>query len=229
MSISRPNDGNFEVGKELSEKPKFPIEDVIQVVRFEEHDEHAESFMWAIDEMIALDPKMTLTPNKHWGDYQNAPNHKNMQLFDGKNEKGYGHPFSNHYGEKYSETNRIYEGKFKELLKPYLQRYAEKFYCNIVTISRVWFSRYRLKNGFGWHTHAGVNMSGVYLLDMPDYCVTEFKIDMEIPAKEGDLILFPSSFIHRCPPVYEDGKTAIVFSWDMHYLPPEFEKNWKND
>ena len=74
----------------------------------------------------------------------------------------------------------------------------------------------------GWHTH-GQTYTGVYYLEFPDkasrtelYSPFNFK-KHTIKAKEGDIVIFPSHWIHRGPCNPSKRKTIVSFNFEVHH------------
>ena len=74
-----------------------------------------------------------------------------------------------------------------------------------VQIFELWFQQYGKGDTHGWHVH-GHNFTGVYYLEFgknsPKTQIVEplsLKI-IDVDVKQGDVIIFPSMFIHRAPP-----------------------------
>ena len=97
---------------------------------------------------------------------------------------------------------------------------AHKFGYKDVGIEELWFQQYVKNDTHPWHIHSG-NYTGVYYLQFPngspstqiiDHCKKVYKVN----PKEGDIIIFPSFFIHRSPNVQLNlQKTIISFNLDF--------------
>ena len=89
------------------------------------------------------------------------------------------------------------------------------------TVYDVWFQQYKKDGTHGWHTH-GANYTGVYYLNLnKDNPGTEILLPTDpstkttVKATEGDIIIFPSYFIHRSPINKSNNlKTIISFNFD---------------
>lgn len=111
------------------------------------------------------------------------------------------------------------------LIKPIIDSYLKILghangYEN-ATITDLWYQQYQKKDKHDWHIH-GQQMVGVYYTELPEDCpITELvspylhntKIVPNI--KEGDILIFPSSIVHRAPLVKSGRKTII--SWNFHW------------
>jgi len=71
-------------------------------------------------------------------------------------------------------------------------------------IDSFWFQQYNTGDTHPWHGHGKCNLSSIYYLELPNSTETEF-IDpisrkiFKFEVKEGDVMTFPSLFIHRSP------------------------------
>ena len=89
-------------------------------------------------------------------------------------------------------------------------------------LDAIWYQQYLEGDTHGWHTH-GQTYTGVYYLEFPDkssrtelYSPFNFK-KHTIKAKEGDLVIFPSHWIHRGPCNPSKRKTIVSFNFDINF------------
>jgi len=89
-------------------------------------------------------------------------------------------------------------------------------------IDAIWYQQYLEGDTHGWHTH-GKSYTGVYYLEFPDkssrtelYSPFNFK-KHTIKAKEGDIIIFPSHWIHRGPRNPSKRKTIVSFNFEINF------------
>lgn len=81
-------------------------------------------------------------------------------------------------------------------------------------ITQLWFQQYNENDTHKWHVH-GDNYTGVYYLEFPVGSPTTQIIDhnnttIDVNAREGDIIVFPSFFVHRSPPVSSKLRKTII-------------------
>ncbi len=124
------------------------------------------------------------------------------------------------------------------LVGPYLEKHftaeVKKIGLSQVQIFDLWFQQYGKGDTHGWHVH-GHNFTGVYYLefdkDSPRTQIVEplsLKI-IDVDVKQGDVIIFPSMFIHRAPPSKTDNrKTIISFNFNADYVEDNFLKKIRN-
>jgi hypothetical protein len=117
------------------------------------------------------------------------------------------------------------ERDWVKLIGPYLQKHfieeVKKIGLSNVQIFDIWFQQYFKGDTHGWHVH-GHNFTGVYYLefgkDSPRTQIIEplsLKI-VDVDVKQGDVIIFPSVFIHRAPPSKTTKrKTIISFNFNV--------------
>lgn len=109
-----------------------------------------------------------------------------------------------------------YQKILRGMIMPHLEEYAAQWYCREIVICSMWFAEYYDGASFGWHTHEGSNMSGVYAIDLSDPQDATQLINFDNPMNSGQLILFPSMVPHRSPTVDNDRYKLIVgFNWNM--------------
>lgn len=96
----------------------------------------------------------------------------------------------------------------------------------------IWFQQYKKHNTHGWHTHAE-NFTGVYYVQLDKKSPNTEIVDpfnnrkiRRMDVEEGDLIFFPSFFIHRAPPLLNDTQKTIV-SFNFNVTKP-IESSYKN-
>ncbi len=135
--------------------------------------------------------------------------------------------------DKRHDTKR----KWVNLVGPYLEKHfteeVKKIGLSKVQIYELWFQQYNKGDTHGWHTH-GHNFTGVYYLEFgktaPRTQIVEplsLKI-IDVDAEQGDIIIFPSMFIHRAPPSKtKKRKTIISFNFNAEYVEDNFLKEIK--
>ena len=121
------------------------------------------------------------------------------------------------------EQRENWNREWVQLLKPILMnRLSEIFYklgFQSITLDALWFQQYNQHGTHGWHIHSS-NFTGVYYVELNSNSpktellnpITQTHI-ITPEVSEGDLLLFPSSIIHRAPKVkHESRKTIISFN-----------------
>lgn len=80
-----------------------------------------------------------------------------------------------------------------------------------------WFQQYRNGDYHEWHVHPNVMFANVYYLDLPaGASKTSFKVgdrEFEVEANEGQILTFPTCFIHCSKPNLTGVKTVIAFNY----------------
>ena len=124
------------------------------------------------------------------------------------------------------------EREWVKLVGPHLQKHfteeVKKIGLSKIQIFELWFQQYGKGDTHGWHVH-GHNFTGVYYLEFgknsPKTQIVEplsLKI-IDVDVKQGDVIIFPSMFIHRAPPSQtKKRKTIISFNFNADYVHDEF-------
>lgn len=90
-------------------------------------------------------------------------------------------------------------------------------------ITDMWFQQYKKSDTHDWHIH-GQQFVGVYYVELnQDSPKTEY---IEYPGDiktfnicEGDIVVFPSSIIHRAPLINDDNVKTII-SWNFNFNKP---------
>ena len=113
---------------------------------------------------------------------------------------------------------KIFLPHFKKTMNSFL---AEMGYA-LYDLDQMWYQQYLEGDTHGWHTHGG-SYTGVYYLEFPSgssktqlYSPFDFK-KHTIKAKEGDIIVFPTHFIHRGPPNTSEKKTIVSFNFKIDF------------
>ena len=96
---------------------------------------------------------------------------------------------------------------FLKLINKYRNEVLDYLNHGIVEQSTPWFHQYEEGDTLPWHSHGGYNYSMVYYLELPENrCKLQFLNVLDnsseikdIDVKEGDLVIFPSSIVHRSP------------------------------
>ena len=111
---------------------------------------------------------------------------------------------------------KIFLPEFVEDLKEII---SSMFYTGI-NLKECWYQQYLEDDTHQWHVH-GENFTGVYYLEFPEGCSkTEVCSPynsriIEVDVVEGDLIVFPSHYLHRGLPNHGDRKTIVSFNFDI--------------
>ncbi len=93
-----------------------------------------------------------------------------------------------------------------------------------VAIHDIWFQQYKKLDIHPWHVH-GQQFVGVYYLELEknspktEYIVPNGKHVMQFDITEGDIVVFPSSLVHRAPLVESDNRKTII-SWNFNFTHP---------
>ncbi len=107
---------------------------------------------------------------------------------------------------------------------------SESHYDAPLDLHYTWFQQYKSKDSHGWHIH-GCQFTGVYYLEFPrgssrTEIVSPFSNKKKkINVKEGDIIVFPSTWIHRAPHNKDKRKTIISFNFNIDMEKKSKESN----
>ena len=91
----------------------------------------------------------------------------------------------------------IYDDLHKHFLK-----FANHMGFEKCMIDQLWFQQYNKEGHHGWHVH-GHNYTGVYYVNWNKDCAKTRYVDpitqevKDINAEEGDVVIFPSTVVHR--------------------------------
>ena len=129
--------------------------------------------------------------------------------------------------QKSTDMDREWVKFIKPLLEKHFLKCIKNLKLNTVHIRNLWFQKYKKDGVHNWHIH-GNNYTGVYYLKFPEHStktqlVNKQKI-LEIDAKEGDIVIFPSFVVHRSPKITEDIEKIIVsFNLDFDTLEEDYK------
>jgi ectoine hydroxylase-related dioxygenase (phytanoyl-CoA dioxygenase family) len=118
--------------------------------------------------------------------------------------------------KKSQDFNRNYISHFFSEFSPYITNIAKELQCKKSTVSNLWFQQYQKKDYHPWHNHAKSNYTGIYFVELPEKLGTEFLNITIDELNEGDLLIFPSSIMHRSP-VNTTDKRKTIISFNMDY------------
>tara|TARA_R100000426_G_C4790594_1_gene98410 strand:+ start:229 stop:801 length:573 start_codon:yes stop_codon:yes gene_type:complete len=102
-----------------------------------------------------------------------------------------------------------------------------------IRLIHLWFQQYFKGDTHGWHVH-GNNFTGVYYLEFSK-CAPRTQIIepiskrlIEVEAKEGEIIIFPSVYIHRASKSKsKKRKTIISFNFECDLIDDSYLKKIK--
>ena len=125
-----------------------------------------------------------------------------------------------------SSYERNYTDTFYRMMNPYLSEMAFKLKCRHWKILNIWYQVYEKGDTHGWHVHGEVNYTNVYYLSLPNksirtqlYDVVNDKIIENIEVKEGQLLTFPASVIHRSP-INKVHQKKVIISFNTDFTHP---------
>ena len=97
-----------------------------------------------------------------------------------------------------------------DTVHPYLKEYARTLGMGVDRYSPQWFQQYTTGTSFGWHQH-NMHFAYIYYLELPDPDEsTEFLQYGRFNVQEGDLLVFPSWFVHRSADIKSDKRKTIL-------------------
>jgi len=153
-------------------------------------------------------------------------------------EKEHRHKIELPYNIKRSDwqTSTDEDREWVNYFTPYLRKNFDRMLDEIgfdtnYVIKNLWFQHYIKSNIHNWHTHSD-NYTGVYYLKFDGQAKTQLLNTynnelINIDSKEGDLIIFPSSIVHRCPRVHTE-KIIISFNFEVASFTKKFKKFMKD-
>jgi len=147
----------------------------------------------------------------------------------------YSDSISNYDWDHSKDKNREWVKLIIDDLMEHFNNCANYLGYGEINLYDLWFQQYKKNDTHGWHIH-GYNYTGVYYLDYnKDSANTQLvspfnqneiiNVD-SLNVKEGDIILFPSSVIHRANIQKSNNtKTIISFNFDFNLINKEVLKN----
>ena len=106
----------------------------------------------------------------------------------------------------------------------------ESYYDAPIDLDDIWFQQYNSGDSHGWHIHAS-QFTGVYYLEFPrgsgqTEILSPFSNkSRKMNVKEGDIIVFPSLWIHRATHNKVKRKTIISFNFNLDILRSSRERD----
>ena len=95
---------------------------------------------------------------------------------------------------------------FTRMIDPYLKEMGTKLKCKKGNVSNAWYQVYEEGDKHDWHTHPKANYTNVYYLSLPNQLIKTQLYDVvgeciveDIEVKEGQILTFPASVLHRSP------------------------------
>jgi hypothetical protein len=140
----------------------------------------------------------------------------------------------NSEGESYDSINltdwHLNSSKeYMKILAPLLTPYIKKLMKNLygkhtdkvkANLSNVWYQIYGRNSKHTWHTHTQTQLANVYFVELPEKKYsTKFLNYKNIDVEEGDILTFPSWYLHSSPVIKSDKrKIVIAYNLDMESL-----------
>ena len=128
-----------------------------------------------------------------------------------------------------ADHRREYLEIFYGMIKPYMGEMAKKLKCPHWEIHNTWYQVYEKGDIHGWHIHGRVNYTNVYYLSLPNksirtqlYDVVNDKIIENIEVKEGQLLTFAASVLHRSP-INKVPQKKVIISFNTDFTHPTLQ------
>tara|TARA_R100001510_G_C7647664_1_gene205005 strand:+ start:718 stop:1209 length:492 start_codon:yes stop_codon:yes gene_type:complete len=108
----------------------------------------------------------------------------------------------------------VLEDQMKFLIKKTYGKHKRKISC---VLNNIWYQIYTDFSKHNWHTHGKCHFANVYFIELPSKkFATKFANHKDINVTEGDIISFPSWYLHRSPVIKTvKRKTVIAYNLDM--------------
>lgn len=141
------------------------------------------------------------------------------------NDSYYGDSISKLDWNRCDDMNRDWvKSILPSLSKEIIEMMSDQAYTSL-KLSEIWYQQYEENDKHGWHIH-GEHFTGVYYLEYPPSCsktriCSPFDLrSKDLDVVEGDIIIFPSHWIHSGLPNGKERKTIISFNFsaDVHKL-----------
>jgi hypothetical protein len=151
-----------------------------------------------------------------------------LHLFE--KEKEYSVDVDNYYTDKISKLdwsksknfNREWIKLIKKDLIDHFNNCANFLGYQKAILKDLWFQQYKKGDTHGWHVH-GENYTGVYYVEYDKTCGNTQLIDpfdqdklINLHTKEGDIVFFPSTVIHRAN-IQENNSIKTIISFNINF------------
>lgn len=117
------------------------------------------------------------------------------------------------------DANNMRRDWVQYVAKPLLENLAELYKeigFDSLEVKEIWFQQYLTGSEHGWHSHSS-NFTNVYYVELPEgtpptQIVSPYDRSqiIEIDAKEGDLLVFPSYVLHKAPVNKSSNRKTII-------------------
>lgn len=88
---------------------------------------------------------------------------------------------------------------------------------SLLELGNYWFQQYSQGDFHDWHLHGDSVFSNVYYVDLPDGAskttLAMNGIEFEVDVAEGQILTFPSCFVHCSKPNKTAVKTVVAFNY----------------
>ena len=137
--------------------------------------------------------------------------------------------------DKQTNITKVDWDKASDFERPWVKLFLPKFSSVVkemiysmgyrsLKIKECWYQQYNEGSCHSWHIHSD-HFTGVYYLEYPkgssktEIC-SPFSLKIKkIDVKEGDIIIFPSHWIHRSGVNTSSRKTIISYNFSIHTAP----------
>tara|TARA_R100000664_G_C2721759_1_gene115008 strand:- start:266 stop:760 length:495 start_codon:yes stop_codon:yes gene_type:complete len=106
------------------------------------------------------------------------------------------------------------------IIKPYIRELIKHLYKehhDIIkaNLSNSWYQIYKKNSQHTWHTHTKTQLANVYLIELPEKkYATKFLNHKTVNLEEGDILTFPSWYLHSSP-IIKSNKRKIIIAYNL--------------
>ena len=122
------------------------------------------------------------------------------------------------------KTNPSYLKYFLENILPIpYNKLVNYLHADAFHIANSWFQQYEKGDKHCWHNHTAANYTNIYFLELPDTSFATQLYDnynkkiIDLEVREGSLLTFPASVLHRSKENTGERKTIISFNSDFKF------------
>lgn len=119
-----------------------------------------------------------------------------------------------------TDWNTDSDQPYLKVVLPFLQEHTKKLMKKIYKkdvkmvngiIHNVWFQVYIEASNHNWHTHANAQFANVFYIELEDSKFgTKFLNEKNVDVKEGEILSFPSWWLHRSPKIKSNSRKIVV-------------------
>jgi hypothetical protein len=113
------------------------------------------------------------------------------------------------------DISRLYEPLVMPSILEHMRAFEQQYKFSGIELHHLWFQWYRSGDYHDWHVHPYCHFTNILYVSLPDKSLATQINGISVDVEEGDILTFPSFFLHQAPTVEDAEKIIISFNTNI--------------